>query len=1002
MPTKAAGSWLDATMASIAAQDYPSLNVTVVHAPGEADLLEMHRRTLPDLQLVESADGAGFGRQVMQAIESATEPLLLICHDDVRFEPGAVSALVKERLRRADDRAIIAPKLVDWNDPTQLMPGAFEADRFGATAAMSRPGDLDQGQQDRVADIFGSGTPALLLDRKGLLQVGGFDPAIDWHGEAHDICLRMRLAGARVVLASAAVVRHRAAWDEREGVQETFRLRRHQMRSVLGAARGVETVQLLVSFAVLHLIEAVVALVRLDLGELLSIPAAWLWNLRHAGSLRERRSTMNDARTMQSDELRLVRRRGSIRIADSVDRRITNREDATERGEQTISPVRVAGAGVIGALLLFGARHLLTRPIPQVGEFRAVPDDLGTLTGSWWSALRTAGMGAEGYASFALPLLDVLGIVTFGSAGLLRALLMLAPIPVGVIGAWRLFNRSASDRAPVAAAALYAASPLPYNAVVGGSWQALMLYASAPWMVASIIGVVRSPSFGLARPRNVSITALATILAVVGAFTPWVAMVFAILVVGYVLGSFLAGDMRGVAVLIPTAAIAAAIAAALNAPHLLGFDRWYLFGTASRSEVTDTTLASLLTLDTGPIGSPLFGWSLLAVALFPVLSGTGARFTWAMRVWGWMLLTWAIVWASARGWSPVGLPVLEMMLVPVSLGFAILGGIGAQVIDIDLSGARARRTIPAVIAVVGFAVAMLPMIEGAASGRWGLARTDLTTSFGAVEPLDDLGPYRVVWIGDAHVLGASAVPTANGLAFFTSLDGAPDITALWGGPVDTATEELSDTIAAGLDGRTSRLGRELADFGVRFVVVVDQQAPVPEVSRRDVVSDARAVGLSKQLDLVRTGVVNPAVIVYENTAAAPMHSAVAPAALEVGRLDDAAPAVAVRDGHADWSGQVRVERDVYLAWQPSDRWELRVDGIVAPRVENPAVGVAFETAGAPGAGDATLGFATSSLQRSVIVLQAAGWIILAFVRRWIVGRDRRRQRLLEARTERAA
>ncbi len=1005
MPTYEAGSWFDATIASIADQDYPKLSVTVVHEPGEAPILETHRRRLPELTLVEARAGSGFGEKVTAALEDATEPLVLVCHDDVRFEPGAISALVKERLRRAEDRVVIAPKLVDWNERAQLMPGAFDADRFGATVSLSRPGDLDQGQHDRAGEVFGAGTPALLLDRKGLERIGGFDPTIDWHGEAHDICLRMRLAGARVVIASESVVAHRASWSDRRGPGETFRLRRHQMRSAFAAATGLETLRLIISFAVLHVLEAVVALVRLDLGDLVSIPAAWLWNIRHVPSLLERRRTMRSVRTIGAEELAFVRRRGSIRVSESLDRRITNREDASARGERTVSATRVAGGGVVAALIAFGGRHLLTRGIPNIGEFRAIPDDVGTFTSSWWSSLRTGGMGSEGFATFAWPLLDLLGIAMLGSAGLLRGLLILGLLPLGVVGAWRLFNRSASDKAPVACAALYAASPLPYNAISGGSWQALVLYAAAPWVLASVIGLVQSPSFGLSRPRGVSIVTLATLLAVLVAFVPWAAVMFVLLVGGYIVGSFLAGDMRGVAAIVPGGAIALAIAGVLNLPYLVGFDDWHRFGTASSSARTDVALADLLVLQTGPFGSSVLGWAVFGIAFLPVLSGTGARFTWAMRAWGWTLVAWALAWVSARGLLPVGLPVTEILLVPVALGLAVLGGIGAQVIDADVAEARFRRTIPAAIGVIGFCIAMLPLIEGASSGRWGLARTDLETSFGAiVDTTDEVepGPYRVLWIGHPHVLAAASSPTVNDLAWYTSIEGPADFRALWGSASSPSTDGLAEAVDAGLSGRTSRLGRELSRFGVRYVVVMDQQAPVPEVSRRIAVADTEAAGLSSQLDLVRTGVVNPAVVVYENTAHAPMHAALAPAALDANAVDDAAPALVTREAHDRWIGQVRAERDLYIAWAPLPGWDVTLDGTVVARRSDTEVGLGFDTSSLAGTRDAVLSYETAGNHRVVLILQALGWAALFFVRRWIVGRDRRRSRMIDARAERAS
>ncbi len=1000
IPTRDPGPWFDDVVTALAAQDYPAVRVTIVHGEDDGPLLERHRASLPDVEFVSSPAETGFGEKVNMVADRASEKLLLIHHDDLAMEPGTISALVREWLRRNEPRTLVAAKLLDWTEPERLMPAGFNADRFGATSSVVRPGDLDQGQQDRVVDLFGASTACLLVDREYLVSIGGFDEAIDWHGEAFDLALRTRSVGGQVVIPATARARHRGAFDNRDGASTAFRERRHQMRAALAAAPLASLPLLLLSFAVLHLVEFVVAVARLDLLDALSVPAAWLWNLANVGSLVKRRRAITQHESFSGDELRLIRNRGSIRIAESVDRRVSQREIATEAGEATISVIRVAGGIALGAILAFGARHLLTRDIAEIGEFRSVPDDLGTLTADWWSGLRTWGMGSEGSASFALPLLDVLGIATLGSARLLRMVLIVGPVIIGVVGAWKLFGRTSSDYAPVAAATLYAASPLPYNALSGGSLKALALYALLPWILGNLIATSQRTSLGPLRSVRASTVALSGLVALLIAVAPFLGLMVLVLVVGFIAGSLLSGDMRGIVTLVLTTAIAVLVGSLLNLPYLLDISSWSQFAGSQTSRITDTPLTALLTLDLGPVGSSILGWAVFAPALFAVLSATGERFTWAMRIWGSMLLCWAIAWANVRGWSPVGLPVTEVLLVPVSLGFAALGGIAALVIDVDLAATKKmRRFLPAAAAVVGFVIAVVPLLGAAGSGRWEVARVDLSTTYESLESDPGDGSYRVLWVGDAHVLGAASIPTANGLAWTTSLDGVPDIRALWGGRDEGATTALSEAVAAGLDGRTSRLGRSLAPFGIRYIVVMDQQAPVPEASRREVVSDVRAAPLNGQLDLVSDGVVNPAVRVYRNTVWAPVHAALAPASLEALQFTNADPAVTTRSGHATFTGQTRVERNVYASWEPSPRWVLEVDGRVAARIDTGAVGMGFQTADAVNT-EAQLTYQTADSHRIIVILQALAWVVLFAGRRWLVGERRRADRAENARLER--
>ena len=994
------GPWFDDVVAALADQDFPNIAVSIVHDPGEAGVLQRHTSSLDSVELVEAPEGTGFGAKINMVAESADEPLLLIHHDDVAMGPSTVSVLVREWLRRREARSLVGAKLLDWTDPSLLMPAGFDADRFGETAALVRPGDFDQGQQDRVTDIFGTSTACVLMDRSFFNALGGFDSDIDWHGEAFDLAVRARSVGGQVVIVPDAPARHRGAFDSRKGTKPGFRLRRHQMRASFASAPLSAMPLLLLGFAALHLGELVLALVRFDLRDALSIPAAWLWNISKAGSLLHRRRLLTGNENFDPSQLKLMRNRGTLRVAESVDRRVHQREVAAETGEKTISVVRAAGGIIIAALLAFGARHLLTRPVPEVGEFRALPDDWGTLTGDWWSSFRPWAMGGEGFTSFLLPVLDLLTIPALGSNDFVHRMFLVAPIPIGVIGAWKLFSRSSTEYSPVVAAGLYAATPLAYNAIAGGSLVALVLFAVMPWIVGNLMALAGSTSLGPDRSPRAATASLALLLAITIAVLPGLGLLFVAVILGLVLGSLLSGDMRGIVTVVVGSLIALGVAILVNLPFILSAPSWEQLVSAQTSGVTSTPLTDLLLLRTGPEGAATLdipirganlGWAFFAPALFPLISGIGQRFTWALRIWGAMLVTWGIAWAGARGWIPLGLPVNEVLLVPVAAGFAVLGGIGAMVIDLDVAAAKARRGIPAAIAVIGTAIALLGIFAATSSGRWNLARADLGTTYSALVDAPEEGAYRILWVGDAHVLGAASIPSENGLAWTTTLNDVADIRGLWGSEGGPATDALSEVVANGINGETSRLGRQLAPFGVRYIVVMDQQAPIPSPSRRLVATELRAATFNGQLDLVADGVVNPAVAVFRNTAWAPIHTALAPDSLAELQFVDSAPAVVQREAHDLFVGQTRLERNVYASWEPSNSWSLEVDGRVAPRIDVGEVGIGFETAGLTETA-AVLEFETNGSHRLILAAQSIGWILVVAVRRWLVGENRRGRR----------
>ena len=98
------------------------------------------------------------------------------------------------------------PKLVSWDDPSVLQHVGLGLDRFGEVDPITEPGEYDQEQHDAVRDVFVLPSACLLVRADLFRALGGFDPAITFHGDDVDLCWRVHLSGARVVVAPQARV----------------------------------------------------------------------------------------------------------------------------------------------------------------------------------------------------------------------------------------------------------------------------------------------------------------------------------------------------------------------------------------------------------------------------------------------------------------------------------------------------------------------------------------------------------------------------------------------------------------------------------------------------------------------------------------------------------------------------------------------------------------------------------------------------------------------------
>ena len=212
------GEWFEEALQALGAQDYPNQSVLVIDAAGRDDPGPRVAAVLPEafLRRPEISGPAGFAaaaNDVLDTVQGAA--FLVFCHDDVAPEPDALRLMVEDSLR--SNAGIVAPKLVDWDRDDRLLSVGLSVDKTGASGPLVDRGELDQEQHDSVRDVFAASSACLLVRADLFAELGGFDPAMADYGADVDLCWRAQVAGARVVVAPEARVRHREAAKEQPG-----------------------------------------------------------------------------------------------------------------------------------------------------------------------------------------------------------------------------------------------------------------------------------------------------------------------------------------------------------------------------------------------------------------------------------------------------------------------------------------------------------------------------------------------------------------------------------------------------------------------------------------------------------------------------------------------------------------------------------------------------------------------------------------------------------------
>ena len=230
----APGERLEPLLGALAGQDHPNLDVLVVDT-GTGDVSERVAAVLPAALVHRVDPSTGFGaaaNTVLDLVSGAA--YYLFCHDDVVPAPQAVSALVEAA--EAWEADVLGPKLVTWDEPGRLAQFGAAVDRLGVALPLVERRELDQGQHDGLRDVFSVPGAFTLVRAERFAEVGGFDEAITFLGDDLSLAWRVRIAGGRVLVTSAARVRHAEAFADRPD----GRRRRAAGRPPPGAGRAHE------------------------------------------------------------------------------------------------------------------------------------------------------------------------------------------------------------------------------------------------------------------------------------------------------------------------------------------------------------------------------------------------------------------------------------------------------------------------------------------------------------------------------------------------------------------------------------------------------------------------------------------------------------------------------------------------------------------------------------------------------------------------------------------
>jgi GT2 family glycosyltransferase len=228
------GYFLQDCLDSLLAQEYSSLDITVVDndsQDGSPDILTDH---YPSVHLWRFSKNRGFSRAFNFGVDQTGGEWILSLNPDTVVQEGFFRELVETLTQDSEDRArigIVAPKLLRADDLKTLDSTGLFIDRRRRPYDRGQ-GELDEGQYDSQSPVFGACGAAALFRRSMLedLALDGeyLDEAFFAYYEDADLAWRAQLRGWSGAHAPGAAAVHARGWGD------TLRQKGHAPRNSIG------------------------------------------------------------------------------------------------------------------------------------------------------------------------------------------------------------------------------------------------------------------------------------------------------------------------------------------------------------------------------------------------------------------------------------------------------------------------------------------------------------------------------------------------------------------------------------------------------------------------------------------------------------------------------------------------------------------------------------------------------------------------------------------------
>jgi len=191
---------------SLKKQTYQSFEIILVDNGSIDDSIEFIKKNFPEVKTIINKENLGFAYANNQGFKIAKGKYFITLNNDTKVDEKWLENLV---LTVETDKKIgmVASKILSLKNPNLIDSTGVNLCLNGMSRGRGRL-EIDNGQYDRVEEIFLPSACAALYRKKMLEEIGLFDDSFFAYCEDTDLGIRGRLNGWKAFLSPKAIVYH--------------------------------------------------------------------------------------------------------------------------------------------------------------------------------------------------------------------------------------------------------------------------------------------------------------------------------------------------------------------------------------------------------------------------------------------------------------------------------------------------------------------------------------------------------------------------------------------------------------------------------------------------------------------------------------------------------------------------------------------------------------------------------------------------------------------------